>query len=177
MTREEIIKSALKFLVLKQTEQGSWGYSDRNENEISWDKVLEWLDKQPCEDSISSQAAIEAMEQRYCDIERVKKRPVTKGEQAIFLDMRGTVRSLPPANSSTDSTTDSTTVETERKTGKWIYDGDNLNDGMCKCSQCLNKVDPSEARYYCSFCGAEMEIQTLKYADNDTAFGGLQSAT
>lgn len=46
-------------------------------------------------DLISRKAAIEAMEQRYCDIERVKKRPVTKGEQAIFLDMRGVVRSLP----------------------------------------------------------------------------------
>lgn len=46
-------------------------------------------------DLISRKAAIEAMEQRYCDIERVKKRPVTKGEQAIFLDMRGVIRSLP----------------------------------------------------------------------------------
>ena len=46
-------------------------------------------------DLISRKAAIEAMEQRYCDIERVKKRPVTKGEQAIFWDMRGVVRSLP----------------------------------------------------------------------------------
>lgn len=46
-------------------------------------------------DLISRKAVIEAMEQRYCDIERVKKCPVTKGEQAIFLDMRGVVRSLP----------------------------------------------------------------------------------
>lgn len=65
MTREEIIKSALKFLVLKQTEQGSWGYSDRNENEISWDKVLEWLEKQPCEDSISRQAVLESLKTDY----------------------------------------------------------------------------------------------------------------
>lgn len=57
MTRGEIIKSALKFLVLKQKEQGSWGYSDRNDNEISWDKVLEWIDQQPCGNYISRQAA------------------------------------------------------------------------------------------------------------------------
>lgn len=57
MTREEIIKSALKFLVLKQKEQGSWGYSDRNDNEISWDKVLEWLEKQPCSDLICGGAS------------------------------------------------------------------------------------------------------------------------
>ena len=47
MTREEIIKSALKFLVQKQIEQGSHGFSDADDNEISWDEVIGWLEQQP----------------------------------------------------------------------------------------------------------------------------------
>ena len=86
-------------------------------------------------DLISRQAAIEAMEQRYCDIERVKRRPVTKGEQAIFLDMRGTVRSLP-------------SVEPEKSECPWYG-----NDGKChfaeqemdECDDCISRKAAVEA--------------------------------
>ena len=100
-------------------------------------------------DLISRQAAIEAMEQKYCDIERVKKRPVTKREQAIFLDMRGVVRSL-------------SSVEPERKTGKWISE-----QPWClpKCSICgassfgQHGFDAIKTPY-CPNCGAKMEVNT-----------------
>jgi len=98
MTREEAIKSALKFLVLKQTEQGSWGYSDRNENEISWDKVLEWLDQQPCGDCISRQEAIRIAEQ---------------GQIQGYVWQFKKLCTLP-------------SVEPERKTGKWHVEGFNV---------------------------------------------------
>ena len=62
MTREEAIKSALKYLVHKQQEQGSWGYADNdNINKVPWDEALEWIDQQPCGDLISRQAAIDAL--------------------------------------------------------------------------------------------------------------------
>lgn len=63
MTKEEIIKSALKFLVQKQTEQGSWGFSDDNDYEVSWNEVIEWLEQEPCEDAISREDAIRLAEQ------------------------------------------------------------------------------------------------------------------
>lgn len=56
MRKVETIKSALKFLVYKQTEQGSYGFSDADDNEISWDEVIEWMEQQPCEDCISRKA-------------------------------------------------------------------------------------------------------------------------
>lgn len=63
MTREEAIKSALKYLVRKQQEQGSWGYADNdNTNKVSWNEVLEWIDQQPCGDLISRQAVIDTIE-------------------------------------------------------------------------------------------------------------------
>lgn len=47
MSKVEIIKSALKFLVQKQIEQGSCGFSNTDDDEISWDEVIGWLEQQP----------------------------------------------------------------------------------------------------------------------------------
>ena len=70
MTREEAIKSALKFLIRKQTEQGSWGYADNDDtNEVSWDEIIEWIDQQPCGDCISRQVALEVLDDYAEDIE------------------------------------------------------------------------------------------------------------
>ena len=50
-------------------------------------------------DLIDRQDAIDAMNQIYCHVEMIRKRPVTKGEQALFLDMRETIKALPSAES------------------------------------------------------------------------------
>jgi len=75
-------------------------------------------------------------------------------------------------------------VEPERKPGHWEWD---QRTGEYVCSECgCNPIyerttpDCSEIDKYkfCRWCGAKMmDEQTLKYADTDTAFGGLQSAT
>ena len=75
-------------------------------------------------------------------------------------------------------------VEQERPHGKWKWD---QRTGEYVCSECgCNPIyerttpDCSEIDKYkfCRWCGAKMmDEQTLKYADTDTAFGGLQSAT
>ena len=44
---------------------------------------------------ISRQDAIDALEQIYCHIELIKRKPVSKGEQAMFMDMRGAIMNLP----------------------------------------------------------------------------------
>lgn len=52
MTREEIIKSAIKFLIKMQIKQGSWGYADFSDNDVSWKDVLEWFEHQFCDKNI-----------------------------------------------------------------------------------------------------------------------------
>ena len=132
MTREEIIKSALKFLVLKQKEQGSWGYSDRNDNEISWDKVLEWLEKQPCGDLISREDAKNVLANLGISIEDY-------WEDAID--------GLPP-------------VEPERNTGKWLLTIEDWN--RWTCSECgfskRTDIHVSLGYKFCPNCGAKMEV-------------------
>lgn len=51
---------------------------------------------------ISRQDAIDAMNEVYCHIEKIKKRPVNKTEQAMYLDMIGAVKSVPSAQRDTD---------------------------------------------------------------------------
>lgn len=71
-------------------------------------------------------------------------------------------------------------VEPERPHGKWIrvIDPDvNAWTGGHTCSEC-GRACVQMSMNYCANCGADMRgEQALKYADNDTAFGGLQSAT
>ena len=90
-------------------------------------------------DLIERQAAIDALEQIYCHIELIKRRPVTKGEQAMFLDMRGAIMEVPSA-------------QPERKKGKWIEE---------RCSECGCYVYHGDVRNFCPDCGADMrEDQT-----------------
>jgi len=49
------------------------------------------------DDLISRQATIDAMNEVYCHIEMIKKRPVNKTKQAVYLDMIGVVKSVPSA--------------------------------------------------------------------------------
>lgn len=66
----------------------------------------------------------------------------------------------------------------ERPKGKWIAQDE---FGACfKCSNCGIGIDNDFPVYrsYCPNCGSDMRsAQNLSYADNDTAQGGLASAT
>ena len=55
MTKEILIKSAIRALVNEQVKQGSWGYALEEDSayEVSWKDVLEWLELQPSKDCIS----------------------------------------------------------------------------------------------------------------------------
>ena len=48
-------------------------------------------------DLIDRQPAIDAMNEVYCHVEMIKKRPVNKTEQAMYLDMIGALKSVPSA--------------------------------------------------------------------------------
>ncbi len=49
MTKETLIKSAIRLLVNEQVKQGSWGYALEEDSsyEVSWKDVLKWLEQQP----------------------------------------------------------------------------------------------------------------------------------
>lgn len=85
MSKVETIKSALKFLVQIQTEQGSHGFSDAADNEISWNEVIGWIEQQPCEDCISRQAAIELFEKECGGECACCKYGAPKGEPCLLL--------------------------------------------------------------------------------------------
>ena len=91
------------------------------------------------DDLISRQAAIDAMNQIYCHVEMIRKRPVTKGEQALFLDMRETIKALPSAE--------------PRKKGKWLLIDAGYYDYV-KCSQCGETL--VWGKNFCPNCGACM---------------------
>ena len=77
----------------------------------------------------------------------------------------------------------------DRPTGKWIAreDMDYLDENRVvhnhfECNKCgfiHDFIDGHTSQYnFCPNCGAKMEKpQTQKFADNDTAYGGLASAT
>ena len=56
-----IIKSALKYLVKRQIEEGSVGFAVDNDHDhdCCWDDALAWIEAQPSEDCISREEAIE----------------------------------------------------------------------------------------------------------------------
>ena len=137
MTRKEIIKSALKFLVLKQTEQGSQGFSDSDENEISWDKVIEWLEQQPCEDC----TVIKKLSKKYYV------------EDAYGYTDEDIVNKV---NEIIDVVNELSSVTPTRPTARWIDIGD---EGLVfKCSLCGNKNTIES--HFCPNCGARMEAET-----------------
>ena len=123
---------------------------------VERDDVLKLLEQEPCEDAISRQAVLDAMNEVYCHIEMIKKRPVNKTEQAMYLDMIGAVKSVP-------------SVTPQPKTGEWL-ENEVIDDKVIKewqsarCSVC-DKYHTTPYMYYfshydyCPHCGAKMEVE------------------
>jgi len=98
----------------------------------------------PCEDAISRQAVLDAMSDTWKHICFVaRRRKPKKGEEAVYSDMVGTVKSIPP-------------VKPQPKTGHWIANApqyDMLNPQYI-CSECGNAH--TRTTPYCEMCGAKM---------------------
>lgn len=98
-------------------------------------------------DCVSRQAAIDALNEYFDRIGKLKRRGLTKGEKAISLDTVGTIKTLPPA---------------EPKRGKWErhYSRPNvLADLFWHCSECGYKDIENYApvyHHFCTNCGADM---------------------
>ena len=187
MTREEAIKSALKYLVHKQQEQGSWGYADNdNINKVPWDEALEWIDKQPCGDLISRQAVIDTIETDCswdifnewgsrtpageCIINAIKSVPSVEPESCgDCISRQAAIDEIEweeeygriDTSKAIDCLKKLPSVEPERKTGKWIvYEDCEGKTRTCTCNLC--GYETGEYTWvnpnYCENCGAKMEV-------------------
>ena len=94
-------------------------------------------------DTISRRAAIDALNEYFVRIGKLKRRGLNEGEKAIRLDAVGVINSLPPA-------------QPEQRTGKWILD----RSGAYCCSECLEPcagyVMMKPRDKFCKMCGAKM---------------------
>lgn len=109
------------------------------------------------DDLISRQAAIDALNEYFARIGKLKRKGLTKGEKAISLDTVGTIATLP-------------STEPERKKGKWkvwgIQDYAQRPTGryVGECPFCgyltgeFMRLPESghELTNFCSNCGADM---------------------
>ena len=66
-------------------------------NQSECDRLLRALEREPCEDAVSRKAVLDAMSDTWkhiCFVAR-RKHP-TKGEEAVYSDMCGTINRVPP---------------------------------------------------------------------------------
>lgn len=100
----------------------------------------ECVEKQVKGELISREDAIDALNEYFARIGKLKRRGLTKGEKAISLDTVGTIKTLPSA---------------EPKTGKWIEESDNHGHSSYFCSRC--GTQEGEPSGFCPNCGARMK--------------------
>ena len=97
-------------------------------------------------DLVSRQEAIDALNEYFVRIGKLKRRGLTQGEKAISLDTVGAIKTLPFAYP---------------KNGKWIV-WDEIVAGIyhtvSECSECGFTTDKMsrEEMLYCPNCGADM---------------------
>ena len=103
---------------------------------IAIDKAIKALEQQPCEDCISRQEAISAIQDKYYD-------------HAVGIDIVDIIAHLP-------------SVTPTKPTGRWIEKEDYNLDTYYECSECgesfcLIDGTPTDNLYnYCPNCGSEM---------------------
>lgn len=97
------------------------------------DLAIKTLEQKPCEDCISRQAVLNTLfykSDNNCEV-------------VLNKELQDRIKALSP-------------VTPQPKTGRWIYTGDYITDGMLKCSECGYEHDVSERFLYCPNCGARM---------------------
>lgn len=142
MTKEAIIKSALRYLVKMHIEEGSVGFAVDNDHDhdCCWDDVLTWLEAQSCkecEDYISREA-VETFKEELID--KLAYTGYTEEYKNEIIDIINQMPSVYP----------------KRPKGKWII---TYPDGAkaFKCNQCNKYASIYHATNYCPNCGAYMK--------------------
>lgn len=115
----------------------------------AYDMAIKALEQEPCEDTISRQAAIEAIVNTVSEIGLHDNSEVARYGAAFrqheIIDIIEGVPSAQPG----------------RKKGKWIYHPDWEDDGECpyECSECGMGSDYTTK--YCPRCGADMRGEQM----------------
>lgn len=188
MTKEILIKSAIRLLVNEQIKQGSWGYALEEDSayEVSWKDVLNWLEQQPnrCDSCIHSEeqdgsncyecvkGMADNFEVQSCEdcisrqaaIDVVRKwfdKIQLNGD--ICLDGIASLPSVTPQKKSTGSWVEKQVVDNEEvEIEQWQ---------SARCSKC-DKYHTTPYLYYfddynyCPNCGAKMEVADEKSNDS-----------
>lgn len=98
-------------------------------------------------DCISRQAAIDALNEYFTRIGKLKRRGLTEGEKAISLDTVGAIKTLPSAQ--------------PIKHGHWIDMDEQSYTWKIRCSVCGHErsMMSTQGEYpnYCENCGAKMD--------------------
>ncbi len=96
---------------------------------------------------ISRQAAIDALNEYFARIGKLKRRGLTKGEKAISLDTVGAIKTLPSA---------------EPKRGKWLDANICGELPVIVCDQCHTffPIAFGDFHNFCPNCGADMREVT-----------------
>lgn len=150
MTREELLK-----LMKGMRDRGIWHFTTESGKELSGkdieDAVIEQLEQEPCEDAISRQAAIEAME--YCDFTKSVNDGLALYKESVVEALKG----LPSASG----------TEKSNKIGHWIKSDAVLIVGYAdtenyiklpaqECSICHKPHIKGYGADFCPNCGAKM---------------------
>ena len=126
MTRNEAIK-LLSQIMDALLISNSWLPSTDNPIKEAFGMAISALQAQEscnnfATDTISRQAAIDALNEYFTRIGRLKRKGLSKGEKAISLDTVGTIKTLP-----------STQL---RPKGEWVYEKINSYTDRTYCSEC-----------------------------------------
>lgn len=93
MTKEELCICACKYAIGELTRKGSYAFitsAHAGRQQISWVEVVEWLKdykQEPCEDAVSRQAVLNALDKRFDSI------PIEQTTEILLL--RHDLRKLP----------------------------------------------------------------------------------
>ena len=142
MTREE----AIVVLKNEQPHCGKKALFPEEKKYEAFDMAIKALEQEPCEDAISRQAVLEAIDAKaweFCDYLISKNRNDEQKPVSHFADnLRECVREELPS------------INPQPKTGRWIEHFDEIGKWY-ECDQC--HTDWGGPVNYCPNCGAKME--------------------
>jgi hypothetical protein len=144
MTRKEKINQLNDIFAEINEDDNAVCYLTSEDNELI-ESAIEALEQQPCEDAISRQAAIDALDKRFDEI------PMEQTTEILLL--RKDLRTLPP-------------VQPKIKVGHWIEgqtDNPNIHNILCSCCfEGYQSKGHANSQYtkdkfqWCPKCGAKM---------------------
>lgn len=135
MTKEEVLIAEIK----DHLDSGAWKYEACYLNKDDLEVIVKALETVACEDAISRQALVKALEELPHEYDTKEQRARTGGIAACQV----IVSEMPSVKPQ------------EPKPGHWVHDGGKWINGWV-CSECGYKLTDKQTRC-CPYCGCRME--------------------